>query len=269
MSSAAVLVLALSSPGLWDDRFDRFGVGNGIVTGGALLGSLTLVLVQPEPRPGIRGGVAFDAFMSEHTRSSTTEGRRRAALVSDFLLTSAIAHPFVDAAIASGSDRTAGTQIALISVQSYAITSFIKLATERVVQRERPFVNGCTTGDTPGFPTCDGSGNNKSFFSGHTAMSFTGAGLVCAHHAAMPIYTRGWDALACAGSVTLATATGLLRMVADEHYATDVFVGAVIGFVSGFVVPTIAHYRRAPEAAAPGAAPSAASSPIVSFAGAF
>ena len=46
------------------------------------------------------------------------------------------------------------------------------------------------------------------------------------------------DVLACAGTLTLAAATGTLRVVGDRHYATDVLVGASIGIAAGHSVAT-------------------------------
>jgi membrane-associated phospholipid phosphatase len=40
----------------------------------------------------------------------------------------------------------------------------------------------------------------------------------------------------------LATSDGLLRIVGDRHYATDVLAGAAIGFGFGYGMPTLLHY---------------------------
>ena len=52
------------------------------------------------------------------------------------------------------------------------------------------------------------------------------------------------DALACAGTITLAASTGTLRVLGDRHYASDVVVGAVVGFAVGYGVPTLFHYGK-------------------------
>ena len=59
----------------------------------------------------------------------------------------------------------------------------------------------------------------------------------------MPIYgSRLLDTLACVRDVVVGTADGVLRIMGDRHYATDVLTGAVIGFGVGFGVPTVLHY---------------------------
>ena len=45
----------------------------------------------------------------------------------------------------------------------------------------------------------------------------------------------------------VALTAGALRLVADKHYATDVVVGATIGFLSGYGLPIVLHYRSGPN----------------------
>ena len=55
--------------------------------------------------------------------------------------------------------------------------------------------------------------HNVSFTSGHTLMSFAGAGLTCVHHMHLPLYGGGLpDSLACAAAIGLAHAEGFLRV---------------------------------------------------------
>jgi hypothetical protein len=70
-----------------------------------------------------------------------------------------------------------------------------------------------------------------------------GAGLVCSHHLNVPLYGNAYaDAAACAIAAGAAVSTGVLRLVADRHYVTDVLAGAAIGAGAGFVMPMFAHY---------------------------
>src|SRR5262249_22472634 len=82
-------------------------------------------------------------------------------------------------------------------------------------------------------------------------MSFTSAGLTCAHHTHLPLYGGGAvDIIACAVVLTAAAAEPVLRIAADHHYATDVTVGAVLGFASGYALPMALHYGRGASAPA-------------------
>ncbi len=69
------------------------------------------------------------------------------------------------------------------------------------------------------------NGGHNSFPSGHTATAFMGATLL-AHeygHKSIWIPISGYS---------VATATGIMRILNNKHYASDVLVGAAIGIVS-------------------------------------
>jgi membrane-associated phospholipid phosphatase len=46
----------------------------------------------------------------------------------------------------------------------------------------------------------------------------------------------------CATMVTVATATGVLRILGDDHYMTDVIAGGALGFLVGYSLPKLLHY---------------------------
>jgi hypothetical protein len=78
----------------------------------------------------------------------------------------------------------------------------------------------------------------------------TAAGLVCVHHRYLPIYdSDAADAGACALLSAATVATGVARIMADRHFASDVIAGGAIGFGSGYGLPWLLHYRygRGPE----------------------
>lgn len=115
-----------------------------------------------------------------------------------------------------------------------------KLATAR----ERPFVPGCEAGvETFG---CDKSDDrNAGFFSTHASLSSTLAGLLCARRLHRP--DRGAEDLwLCGAASGLALASGVMRVSADRHYATDVLAGWASGFVFGYALPTRFHYGNRP-----------------------
>lgn len=77
----------------------------------------------------------------------------------------------------------------------------------------------------------DGSVEN-SFPSGHTANAFFGATILAEEYADQSI-------LYTVGGYTLATATGVFRVLNNRHWASDVLVGAGIGIISGKVAYAI------------------------------
>ncbi|HKO91027.1 MAG TPA: phosphatase PAP2 family protein, partial [Polyangiaceae bacterium] len=108
--------------------------------------------------------------------------------------------------------------------------------------RVRPAENGCKT-DPEYSSKCDSSSLNKSFLSGHTAIAFTGAGLMCAHHQHLPLYGGGAaDIATCWAALAAASAASVMRITSDNHYATDVLLGAGIGLTSGYVLQRWLHY---------------------------
>jgi membrane-associated phospholipid phosphatase len=116
--------------------------------------------------------------------------------------------------------------------------------------RERPFVRPCRR-DSSYVSDCDaGRNRNASFFSGHSADSATLAGLLCARHLNRERRTA-LDWLICSGAATASVATGMLRMTADQHFATDVITGWGFGLLFGYVLPSIYAYSRDSHADAP------------------
>jgi len=80
-----------------------------------------------------------------------------------------------------------------------------------------------------------------SFYSGHTASVFA-----MASSTATLAYMRGYDSapyIALVGGA-LGFSTGLLRIAADMHWATDALVGAVTGTAVGVALPLLAHPRK-------------------------
>ncbi len=83
---------------------------------------------------------------------------------------------------------------------------------------------------------------NLSFFSGHTALAFslaTSAAVLATlrHERLAPlVWVVGYVA---------ATATGISRMAADKHFASDVIVGSVVGAGVGALIPVL-HRTRVP-----------------------
>lgn len=69
------------------------------------------------------------------------------------------------------------------------------------------------------------NGGKGSFPSGHTATAFMGATLLAHEYGHKSV----WIPIA---GYSVATATGVLRILNNKHYASDVLVGAAIGIVS-------------------------------------
>ncbi len=220
----------------------KFSTYEYIASGTMLAGLGAATLLMKDEGPRWRGGVLMDDASRDFGLARTREGQVQAARVSDYLLYSMIAWPYLDAAVAMGGGHTqTAWQMSLINSQAFIATSLLTFVIKRSVRRERPYKTAYCA-ENPTDPSCE-SGDSSSFLSGHASTAFTGAGLVCAHHGAMPLYGNKYaDIGACATALAAATVTGGLRIVADKHYASDVLAGAALGLASGWLVPKLLHY---------------------------
>jgi len=81
---------------------------------------------------------------------------------------------------------------------------------------------------------------NLSFFSGHTALAFSlasSAGMIATlrHERLAPLV---WVV-----GMAAATATGITRLAANQHFASDVVVGGAVGAGIGALVPLLHRFR--------------------------
>ncbi len=238
-------VLRQERPDALDWKFPRFRASQYGATAGLLTGMLAIdVLGLKSSDVRWSGGVLLDDFVRDELRAGSQAGRDRADQASDVLLWSLMAAPMLDAGLTAGVAHGNGDvawQMAMINAQSFAVTGLTQKVTKRVFGRARPYTEECAK--DPDAKHCGSSSSNQGFISGHSAMAFTAAGLMCAHHENLPLYGGGFaDRAACGVALGAATATGLLRISADKHYATDVLAGAAVGLASGYLLPKWLHY---------------------------
>jgi membrane-associated phospholipid phosphatase len=123
-----------------------------------------------------------------------------------------------------------------------AATQIVKFA----AGRERPFVHALPAGQKP--LTAHPADNNVSFYSSHTSFAFSLA-VSTATVASMRHYR--WAPLIWAVGLAAAAMVGYLRIAADQHYFTDVLVGAAAGSAIGFAVPYGFHRGEGALAVSP------------------
>jgi len=182
----------------------------------------------------------FDEGIRDALRLESSSARSAASTASDVLMGALIAAPVLDSFAAlgvRGGDWDAAWQTEVVNLESFAFTGLVSSVMADSIRRERPLARDCANG------SCSAEAPNRSMPSGHEAFAFTGAGLLCTHHAHFPKDGNpGTERDACVISLGLAATTGVLRIMADRHYATDVAVGTVIGLFSGFALPRLLHY---------------------------
>ncbi|MEM9190947.1 MAG: phosphatase PAP2 family protein, partial [Myxococcota bacterium] len=146
-----------------------------------------------------------------------------------------------------------GTSV--ISFETMTVTAGIQAIANMIVSRERPYGRTCGLELSEDTRMCDANNRFQSFFSGHTSQTFAAAALTCTHHMNIPLYGGGpEEVIPCITGFGLATATGMLRIVGDRHFMTDVLVGAFVGTGVGFLLPWILHYNGEPAEPLGGAA---------------
>lgn len=247
-----VLVLAASSvstahaqddgPRLqWRESWNRPAPYDWITTG-VLLGATTALYFTRETEDGfwLRQN-RFDEFGVNAFAAPTPRGRRVAAILSDITRILALTPPLVDMGIAASVDLTVAGRMSGAWGLSMSSMAFLATGAKYLMRRERPLGRRCEGAQDD--PYCEDGGRFRSFPSGHTAMAFAGASLTCTFHQRLPIFgNRRADIAACGTSLAVATLTGVLRMIANRHYISDVLVGALIGILSGWVIPTAMYF---------------------------
>lgn len=112
----------------------------------------------------------------------------------------------------------------LLAVESLAISGAFTWTLKTATQRPRPFTGAnATTWDGPGFKNTNGS-----FPSGHTQSAFAIASVLAEEYGNNPVVPPV--------AYGLASLTGLARIYDNKHWASDVFMGAAIGYFVGKAV---------------------------------
>lgn len=188
-----------------------------------------------------QGGALFDDSARSFVRLRSDEARQNAGTASDVIILGLLAMPLADAAVvAARGDGALAWKMFMIDAESFAMSATVLALTRNLVGRERPYVQDCDS--DAAHHGCGTDDARRSFMSGHTAMAFTAAGLICTHHSELDIYGGAADTATCVLATSAAAAVGALRMMADNHYATDVLAGAAVGAFSGFILPRLLHY---------------------------
>jgi membrane-associated phospholipid phosphatase len=239
----------------WSDEWPRFHLWEGIDTLVFGVGSFVVAAdVPPATSAHVSGGILFDNSVRNALRGRTASLQGTAATATDVLYFGSIVPPFlIDAWIVTfGIHQRAdvGTEMALVDAQALGVAGFVSLVAEKTVGRARPFIQDCSPDgvvrDASGQPLlnrCNTPEDFQSFFSGHSAVTAAMAGVTCVHHQHLPLYGGGAADLApCLLMIGVSATTGVGRLVADKHWATDVITGWSVGFLSGYVMPSLVHY---------------------------
>ncbi len=186
---------------------------------------------------GVDGVNAFDRGGRNAFKWSNTAAAGTISDVSTFVILPVFAIGF-DLLVTGSPRRWARWGVDLIMMsEAAAISGALNYITKYGVARDRPFVHYEKLAGSKFQANAD---DTASFFSGHSTFAFavaSSAGTVASlrHYRLAPVV---W-----AVGMGLATFSAYLRVAADQHYLSDVIIGALVGSAVGVAVP-LTHWIR-------------------------
>jgi hypothetical protein len=231
---------------VWDPAFNRMDAPEMVLTS-VFIGVALASAIAPPLSTRWMGGTLFDDGVRNALRLPTYQQQLDARDVSDVGLALITSFPIlVDSLVVAywyrGSEDVA-LQMSLIDAEAMSIAAAVQGSATFFGGRERPY--GAECGGTIPAPNsdCTSTSRYRSFFSGHSTLSFTSASLICAHHETLNLFESAVDPVTCVSSFVAAGAIAMLRVAGDMHYMSDVLTGAIVGTAIGLGVPLLHHYR--------------------------
>lgn len=237
--------LQAAEPGryAWREEWPKFRTSEYVLTGVSLAGAAANFYLVPPPKSSSwRGGILFDNGARNTLMVRSRKTGDQAEVLGDLLTFPLIGYSMLDGPVTArwaGGDKETAFQLALINAQTFAVTEVLNLSVSNALPRNRPPGAVCDPASKYD-PKCV-----KSFWSGHSANVFAAASLVCAQHRALPLYGGAADGVACGSSLAVASVVAVLRIVSNDHYASDIMVGAAVGGATGYLMPNLLHFRPA------------------------
>lgn len=230
----------------WDPAWSHAGPWDYTLTGVALATvTVETVLWQNVATPAAwQGPILFDAAVRDALRGSTAAIQADASVVSWVLFVGMLTYPFaVDVPYTwARYGRDVAWDLFWQSGTTLALSGAIEIGLRDAIGRVRPAAYQCLTDG--GTHCLDAPETTRSFPSGHFVETSASAALLCTQHLRMQLYGSPWDAVTCATAIVAAGTVGTLRIVADDHWASDVIAGGAIGTLIGWGVPTLMHFHR-------------------------
>jgi hypothetical protein len=232
---------APEKPSLWRKEWPEFRTSEGVATIATGLATAALIVMGPVDQPRWTGPILFDEPVRNAMRAESAETRKTYQTIGDWTYRLSPLLPIVDVLLVSTighRDSKLTLNLGGMLLEAYAYSGLTSFISTSISARKRPS-SECLPGGE-----CD----TQSFYSGHSAIAATGAGLMCANHTRIALYG---NPILDIGVCVLASANALLtattRVTADRHYATDVILGTGFGFGFGYLVPVLLHYSYGPN----------------------
>lgn len=222
----------------------RWGSETALIAGGtAALGLGYFLVNRIEPLQADAVLAMNRTAVNLYDREATYNFSQRLADISDIALVGVAAAPLF---LLTGKNmRSDWLEIGTMYSETALLTTALVTISKGVFKRNRPFVYN------PAAPRelKLEKDARQSFFSGHTAITFAAASFFST------VYEKYYPSSAVrpyiSGAVFGAAAlTGYLRYQSGKHYQTDIFTGAVIGTVIGYLIPAM-HASKAEQEEVP------------------
>ena len=205
------------------------------VTGAMLLSVGVLAIYQPELLPAACRWCEPAAFDSAARDALVWKENARTADTLSTVLVAAVPASALTYLLLSANgagDFNAGLVDSLLVTEAAAAALLVNQVVKLLVGRQRPYAH---FGNDLGYSRSE---DNVSFYSGHTSLAFS---VVAATVTVASMRGYAGAGIVAGVGFTLGVGIGYLRIAADQHYVTDVLVGAVIGGLVGWAVPRIFH----------------------------
>ena len=128
--------------------------------------------------------------------------------------------------------RPGVARLGLRTGETILLSGIVTGGLKGIAGRARPYASPQRPGDWRLFSGVR-DGTRQSFPSGHTTAAFAFAAAMDREYRVQGLNSASWVGPVLYGAATL---TGLARMHADKHWASDVVMGAGVGLVSALVV---------------------------------
>jgi hypothetical protein len=234
----------------WHPEWPRVSAWEAAVAVGLTIADTEIDTKVPYPsQASWHGGILFDDWARNLLHGRTLAVQSAASTISDWEYKAGSLVPFVVddyiAALSVHQNADVALQMLFIDWEALGVSGIISLTAEHAVGRQRPYAANCNDRDPSGrlLHVCGTSNDDRSFYSGHATATATTAGLVCIEHQRLHLFgNNAADIAMCAFMVGVSLSAGILRLVYDQHWASDVITGWVVGSASGYVLPALLHY---------------------------
>ncbi len=220
-----LLLLIVSSLLAQDKKFALDWTTDGILIGSGILVNTASFLLEDKTVYAQPYTLSYNAI-NTFDRWSAFPYSKPADISSDVLQYVSFLLP----AVLFSTDKEQWLTIGVMYAEAAVLSFGLKNTGKALINRYRPY------NYFEGAPVVEDNDFIKSYPSGHTTMAFTGAAFA-SYTFSQYFPDSPWKIPVIAGSYVFAGTTAALRIASGNHFFSDVLSGALIGSLSGFLVP--------------------------------